>query len=363
MDDITTLDDLKKQNALEDKGKTPDKAQDDPEQGADPEQDAETDPEKPDPADGADADPDKDSDGEAADEEKNEAGKDGEGDETPDWMKSDAKDGEFRPDSDAAAARRKWKGRWKEEKGRAEQERAERERLEQENAKLKEQLAAPKVEATKDAPKREDFDTDDLYIKALAAHEAAKIRSELATGAAAEEKKRQQAEQQAKIEGAVDAHYARAEKLATQSNIKPETYQAADRAVRGAVDSVFPDGGDMITDALIANLGPGSEKVMYHLGVNSAKRKQLVDLLTEDRSGIKAAVFLGQLNATLSAPARRESRAPDPADKVHGDKNGSKGDGAALKRQYDEAQKTGDVQKAFNLRRSAKAKKIDTSDW
>src|SRR6478735_768708 len=182
--------------------------------------------------------------------------------ESDDWMKSeeDAKEAKY-TDHDAAAIRKKWKGR-------ATAAEDEAEKLRKENEELKQKLKTPVVAQTiPGEPKRDDYKTDDEWIKALTAHQLTITQNEIQSQQAAAEQRRKQDEAAAATAKAVDGHYERAVKLAEKSGIKPEAYQSADLVVRKAIESQFPKAGDAVADALIASLGAGSEKVFYHLGV------------------------------------------------------------------------------------------------
>lgn len=216
-------------------------------------------------------------------------------------------------------------------------------------------------------PKRDDFiesdDPDEAYFEALTDW---KLEQNQAKGAA--KTKQSEAIQKAEdfkannIKG-VDQHYERAVELSESSGISPELYQSADLKVRQAVESVFPDAGDVITDTLITNLGVGSEKVFYSLGVNTAKRNEFQKLLSEDSSGMKAAMYLGTLKAELSAPNRRTTNAPSPAANISGDAQAGNDPFKADKKAYDKANKDGDTQAAFNARMKAKKAGAKVSNW
>ena len=215
----------------------------------------------------------------------------------------------------------------------------------------------------KDKPKREDFEDDDVYIEALTDYKIKIAREQDQSKTVAERQNEQKAARQREVNQAVDDHYIRATELAEKSGITPEAYQSADRNVREAVDSVFNEGGDAITDILIYNLGEGSEKVMYNLGVNAARRAKLAELLRQDSSGLKASAYLGELKAQLSLPPKRTTKAPDPMDDVKGDKAGSTLNSRELKKAYEKAHKEGDTQKAWDIKKKAKEQKVDTSSW
>ena len=231
------------------------------------------------------------------------------------------------------------------------------------------------VEPLKPKPKKDDFydadDPEDAYMDALWDWKQEKKSQENNARAAADQQKQAQADQQAKIDASVNRHIARTESLVeklgrksdgtTDNEYGQEMYINAERTVRQAVDSVFPDAGDPITDYLIANLGEGSAEIMYHLGVNSAKRAKLIDKLKDDRNGVAAAVYLGEIKAMLKPKNKLKTSAPKPAPKLQGDKRTT--DSSAFERKYQQAHKSGDTQKAFNYKRQAKAAGVNTRDW
>lgn len=274
------------------------------------------------------------------------------------WMQAEESEPEQEAkftDSDAAAIRRKYKAKVAEKDEQLSKLQAEIEALKQTKTQVQQQSLPGK-------PVRDNFNSDEEFIEALTDYKISLVEEKTQSQLTATEKQRQQAERERQVAAEVDNHYLRAAKLSEKSGIKPEAYQSADLMVRTSIEKVFPKAGDAITDALIASLGDGSEKVFYHLGVNPAKRAQLVKLFEEDRSGIKAAAFLGTLKAALNSPARRETQAPDPIEKIQGDKAGNN-NGDKLYRQYKDAHKRGDGQAAFNAKRQAKAAGIDVSKW
>ena len=233
-------------------------------------------------------------------------------------------------------------------------------KLEQELETLKKQ-GAPAPAAQTGKPKRESFKTEADFIEALTDW---KIETRVATATStqiAAQRKAAQEREEARIEEVVDTHYLRASKLAEKSGISAELYQAADQRVRDAVETKFPKAGDAIVNKLISILGDGSEKVFYHLGVNKAKLQKFMDTFDVD-SGLTTATFLASLNAELKPPVKAQSKAPAPAAHAAGDTNNAPSV-EKLKRDYQEAHRKGDTQKAFNLKKQAKALKIVTKDW
>lgn len=292
------------------------------------------------------------------------------------WMQTDdqtSDDGEVEAkftDSDVAAVRRKLKGK-------LQKEREEKDELAEENARLKAQLAQQSgnnqtQQARQQSPAQQnrmprlsDFGYDEDK------HEAAMARWVQSQSAAAlQVTSRKQVESEArrqvieKTERAVDDHYQRASELITKANIDPEVYRAADTEVRRAVEEVFPEMGDPITDAIIARLGEGSEKVVYYLGRNKSKKAEFVASLREDPSGVAAAIMLGTLKSQIAGSGNRVSNANKPSTQLNGDAGGSEA-ASKLKRKYTAASgnDAASVQKRINIKREAKAQGIDVSGW
>ena len=130
--------------------------------------------------------------------------------------------------------------------------------------------------------------------------------------------------------------------------------------LRTAVDKLYPDGGDAIIDKLIQVVGEGSEKVFYHLGVNAKNREKFIKSLKAD-AGLSAATFLGTLKTELVSPKRRKSQAPQPGEKIVADA-GSPAADAKLAKDY-KAASGKDPQKAYNIKKQARAAGIDVSVW
>lgn len=283
--------------------------------------------------------------------------------EAESWMNGDSQESQSAErkftDSDVAAAKKKMRAKLEREH----QSEVERLQAELEAERQKHVLQPAQVGQR---PTREQFfdkdDPDEAYAEALVDW---KLKAQAAQQSAQQqqyEQQRQALEQRRQIETSVDQHYERAAQLAEKSGITPEAYQSADLRVRSAIDQVFPGGGDNITDALISNLGEGSEKVFYNLGVNRARLAELESLLKQDRTGLKAAVWLGKLASELNAPAKRTSNAPAPAAQIRGDRNTTEAGRALLKR-YKEASAAGNAQKAFDLKRQAKQQGVNTQSW
>lgn len=290
------------------------------------------------------------SDAEAEEKETEEA-------EVEDWMKGDDSPAEKKfTDGDIGAAKKKLKAKLESK------HQSEVDDLQAQIEALKRNQPVGGGDLVR--PSRTDFedadDPEEAYLEALTDWKLNKNQAEQAASQSQAEMKQRQLEYQAKVTSAVDQHYERALELAEKSGISSDLYQQADLIVRQEVDRLIPGSGDLITDSLIANLGEGSEKVFYSLGVNKAKRAQFSELLKDDPSGIKAAMFLGSLKTEL-APSKRKTNAPTPAPSVNGDRAADPS--RRLKQAYQKASKSGDSQAAFNARREARKSGVDVSNW
>ena len=223
----------------------------------------------------------------------------------------------------------------------------------------------PKAEGLVE-PKPEDFedadDPDREYLKAYAVWSNKSVQAEAQAQSASEATARQQQAQQLEIAKSVDQHYERAVELSTKSGISAEQYHNADLVFRQMIESIYPQAGDAIAEALISNMGNGSEKVVFNIGINDTRRAELKALLEADKAGLKASVYLGKLTEQLNAPTKRKTSAPKPAPANKGDatENASM---KALKKKYDAAHKSGNDQEAFNLRRKTRAAGANVNEW
>lgn len=283
--------------------------------------------------------------------------------ETPE---SESKGG-FVPNHEAAKRRKKaqaLKGELKAKDSELEELRKQVEALKAGNAPQAEQ----QVKLTR--PTREQFDfDDDAYDAALEKYYDDKLEQKLASHTTnTNQQAQQQAQQQRAIEAqqkSLNSHYERAAKLVEDGKVTEESYRNADSIVRQSLESMFPEQGDTMTNALIStlnSLGDGSEKVMYQLGVNPAKMQELQNKLATDPSGLSASAFLGQLQSQINTPSKRRSQAPKPAAAATGE-SGSTGKAGTLKKQYDKLGESGDIQGRITLKRQAKRDGIDVSNW
>ena len=216
-------------------------------------------------------------------------------------------------------------------------------------------------------PTREAFDyDDDAYDAAVDKWNDDRFEQKLQSFSKNNTQKQQaeQAQQEAiqTQDKSLNDHYERANALVESGKLSAENYQAADSAVRMAVESVIPNGGDQTTNFLIStlnSLGAGSEKVIYQLGVNPQKLGELTNLLRSDPNGLKAMAYLGKLQAEVQSPTKRRSQAPKPGSKVEGSSNGKSSDAVAAKAYA----KSTDIGERIRLKRKAKKAGVDVSNW
>lgn len=288
-------------------------------------------------------------------------GEEGQQAEPEAWMTGDDQEspetGKKFTDSDIGAAKAKL---------RAKLEKQHQSELDELRAQLEAQRSQAVPQPT-GRPKRDDFydhdDPDDAYAEALMEWKLSTAVAQKTAQNQQYEQQRKQLETRQKIESSVEQHYERAAALAAASGISPELYQSADRKVREAVQGVFGgESGEHVTNTLIANLGEGSEKVLYKLGVSPKSLAELTSKLRDDSSGLKAAIYLGKLSAELTTATRKRSNTPAPATNVQGDANTTDLSRTLLRR-YQEAHKRGDTQAAYDIRSEAKGKKINVNSW
>lgn len=209
-----------------------------------------------------------------------------------------------------------------------------------------------------------DFNTDEEYNQALDVFEEKVLEQRYSKLEAkrAYDSKLQAINVQRQQE--VDKHYDRAAKLISDSGIDADVYRDADMRVRRAVESLMPKQGDTVTDHIISLLGAGSEKVMFYLGRNDNALNKFKVLLSEDASGLRAAIYLGEEKTRLASPSKLKSSAPKPGRKISGDTGVTDQTKAGeLKKKYDKAHKQGNIQEAYNIKRKAKLSGVQTVNW
>lgn len=185
------------------------------------------------------------------------------------------------------------------------QEREERERLQKQNEELQRQLSmigqGTQAAISASPPTLEQFDYDDAkYQAAVADFYAGSIDKRLA---AAQQKQLEQQQLQQfaqRIESDVNSHYERVSKLGFGEDYIPAEKAARDRF------------GDFAVEQMISAVGEGSEKVIYHLGLNPEAMEEVARLLQQDNNGHKALSHLGRLAEKLNSqpPKKQISQAP-----------------------------------------------------
>jgi hypothetical protein len=226
---------------------------------------------------------------------------------------------------------------------------------------LSQQSSAPMDLNPPKRPRAKDFGSDDEFEDALDSYEE-ENRSYLANFAShntVQTQKVQQLEQA--TTKAVDDHYTRAEKLVEENSINPEVFQKTDLMVKSIIESVMPKAGEKVFNHLVSLLGEGSEKTMFYVGRNKGAQAEFHSLLAQDKTGLKAALYLGRITEKISGAKQQSSRSPAPAANLQGNTNPN-AKGGALYRKWSAA--TGkNPQQAYNLKKEAKAAGVDTSTW
>ncbi len=334
-----TLDELKKQNAEADAG----------EQVA-----------QPDPV----ADDDVQADNATPENDSVHTGDDGEEkpvQEVPLWMQTDEQtsvDGQM-PVKSHIAVKQKLKGRLNQKETEIDQLRHEIEAIKSgasgsPSKPVTEQTAMPRAEEFYDAK-----DPDAAY--AVAMNNWVDKGVERRLNAHLQKHQQQQNSQQLgqKMNQSLEQHYDRAATIVSEGLLTADEYQNSEILMRQAVDAISPGNGDAYVESLLSRMGDGSEKLVVSLARNASHMQAFQQALRDDPSGISAATFLGELKGTFRT-AKRYSQTPRPGHTLKGD-GGSAGD--TDKRQYNTAHTSGDRQKAFNIKRAAKLRGVDVSQW
>lgn len=286
-----------------------------------------------------------------------------EGEEKELWMKSEAEGDEVVPAATHIRIKQKLRGRLGEKDDKILE-------LERTVADLKSKVTTDQQQQTPEhtaKPKRADYESDDDYFDAVDRYFDKSMESRYERIDRQKQQDRHVNTFRQSQEKAVNDHYDRAANLLQETGIDAELYQNADVSVREAVNAVMKGKGDQVTDQLIANMGVGSEKVVYFLGRNPSALAEFKALLAEDSSGIKASIYLGTKKAELTKPQRMRSNAPPPPSELPGGdaQGGVDGhiDASNAKRKYDAAHKAGKTGEAIKIKFKAKRSGVDTSGW
>jgi hypothetical protein len=235
--------------------------------------------------------------------------------------------------------------------------RAEVEALRKGSVVVQQDQQAPRRPSLSDADIGYD---DEKYAERMAQYTDEMIEHKLKSVQSNQAKQSQQQQFEMEIKGAVDKHYERAEALVNKKIVSAENYQAADHIVRKAIEEAIPSMGEVVTDNIIARLGEGSEKVIYHLGINPAALSKLKEAFRSDPTGFAASIYMGELKAKFnSATAEKPERSLRPDKPLSGT---AKSSSSALSK-YRAAEKSGDVSGMIAAKRLAREKNLDTSNW
>lgn len=293
-----------------------------------------------------------DSSSEDFDDEESDEKKD-----VPFWMKEEDEEEEEISESDQVPVSAIMKVKSK-LKSKIQARDTEIERLKKENEQLK---MAPAVAAPK-RPKYTDFDTDADYEAAMDQYEEAKLNYQSNVISTRTQQSQVLEQRRRKVDQAVDEHYNRAAELVNAQKINPDVYKQADENVKKVIDSVLPKAGEQVFNEFINLVGEGSEKTMFYIGRNKGAQEEFRTILENDKTGLKAAYFLGSINEKISGMKNKSSRAPKPAARLpNGDVANSRS--SSFKKKYDEAHKKGKVQEAYSLKKQARAAGVDTTKW
>lgn len=283
----------------------------------------------------------------------------GESEVEEEWLKGDEGQSQAVPLSKHVEMRHKLKARLSEKD-------SELDQLRQEVERLKSGYAAPQQQApTLKMPKLSEFDFDeDKYAEAMAGYQEQLLESKLAQKLGNREQQQAQQLAEKQRNDKVEQHYERAAKLVSSTpGFTEEKYKAADYRVRQELHTLTGN-GDLVADELIARLGEGSERVIAHLGINSAKLATLKQKLVEDNSGLSASMWLGELKTELAKGSTvKLSKAPKPDAGIKGDAGGGSATVSTLMKKYKAAHDSGNAQKAFDLKQQAKKAGHNTSNW
>jgi len=198
------------------------------------------------------------------------------------------------------------------------------ERLAAQNADLLERLSLQGRKAEPEAfPTLESCNYDEKEFQAAMTQWSQK---QLAGQFEAVEEKRRQAleasQRQQAIESDVMAHYSRV----SAAGLTEAEYIPAEKKLRDTF-------GDLAIDHMISAIGEGSEKVIFHLGINQKELDKVGELVRQDPSGLRAMAYIGILNAKLqSAPAQKKISQAPGADRPLASGSGSGGTSNVIKR-------------------------------
>lgn len=211
-------------------------------------------------------------------------------------------------------------------------------------------------------PQELDFDDPAEYQKALSDYNI-KVTQRIMQDTERQRVMKEEVERIQKTrEEALKNHYDRAEKLLQKHSISPEIYKSSEKNVREAIGIARPQDFDVVSDQFIEAVGEDSEKAMLYLGRNKSALAEFTMLLQQDKSGLKAAAYLGKVAGKVNGnTTRKPSAAPKPTPKTEGEQG--QVSSTSLMRKYNDAHKKGEIGRAYNIKKEAKKNGFDTSKW
>lgn len=271
--------------------------------------------------------------------------------ETPLYLQEeDGEEEESKPDTVPLATHLRKKQKYKDEI----------QALREEIQNLKQVAPQVKVEDFK-IPEELDFDDPAEYRKALSDYNV-KVAQRTFQSYEQDKRLREEAERvEREREEAVNEHYKRAEALLQKHSISAEVYKNSEKNVRESVELVMPGQGELVTESLISIVGEDSEKAMLYLGRNKTALAEFTMLLQRDRTGLKAAAYLGKIAGKVNSSVKRTSQAPPPVPSTTGEQGETSS--VSLMRKYNDAHKKGEIGRAYKIKQEAKKNGFDTSKW
>ena len=219
-------------------------------------------------------------------------------------------------------------------------------------------------------PKLKDFDNHDdpeeSYAQATQDYLLAKMREESQAQAQENRVAEENYRERERIKKSVENHYQRAADLVSEGKVTEGAYQNADSVVRGLIANKFGEKqADSVADMLISaldDLGEGSERVWYLVGNNQKAFRALEDKLRKDSTGLSAVAYLASLHSQVKSP-RKLNTAPAPSKALKDGAPSPSKVGGSLYKKYQKAVAAGDIQARLDLRGRAKEAGIDISKW
>lgn len=199
--------------------------------------------------------------------------------------------------------------------------------LREERDTLRAKLDAQSKPQGTEEPKRENFDSDDAFLKAFIRHEA---RAEVAERSKSDREAQQGREQQTQAQQGT-------EKVAKDWGERETAFQAATKDYEAVVGPFVDDELQSFSKparmAIVeSEVGPA---LLYHLAQNPDEADRIAKL-----SPVRQAAELGKLEAKVSMPAKRTTNAPPPAAHTSGGKTATTDLARMSQEEYEAHRKT-----------------------